>query len=306
MRANRTNRLSESWGDIITLFQSCYPICRACNTYSTLLPLPLSTAPAHCPSYQLSIDGRPRPAGESGSLYDRNFRGGSHPRERCGPALSGIPGLSLPQLLRAEAAARPGKIKSCVFIFAWGGPAQQETFDMKPDAWLNIRGEFKPVSPTTSPAFSSASTSETSPTGEPYSAIIRSATHKNRIHNPVRLSRPDGPQARPRRGRIPRPARRLAGPGVDPAKVRPTEQICPAYVVLPIFANDINIPTPDQHAGFLGAAYDPLIVHADPSKPNFSVPALTAAAAELTWPFSPPRCPPRLLAQDNAQGGRPR
>ena len=72
----------------------------------------------------------------------------------------------------------------------------------------------------------------------------------------------------------------------------------PPYVILPIFANDINIPTPGQHAGLLGAAYDPLIVHADPSKPNFSVPALTPRA-ELTADRLDARR--SLLAQVNAQ-----
>ena len=30
-------------------------------------------------------------------------------------------------------------------LFLWGGPAQQETFDPKPDAPLEIRGEFRPI-----------------------------------------------------------------------------------------------------------------------------------------------------------------
>ncbi|HUE75108.1 MAG TPA: DUF1501 domain-containing protein, partial [Pirellulaceae bacterium] len=48
-------------------------------------------------------------------------------------------GLSLPQLLAARQAAASegrsfGKAKSCILLFMWGGPAHQETWDLKPDA----------------------------------------------------------------------------------------------------------------------------------------------------------------------------
>src|SRR5947208_6480321 len=53
-------------------------------------------------------------------------------------------GLGLPQLLRARTAARP-KAKACILLFMWGGPAQQETWDLKPDAPEQVRGEFRPI-----------------------------------------------------------------------------------------------------------------------------------------------------------------
>jgi hypothetical protein len=40
------------------------------------------------------------------------------------------------------------------------------------------------------------------------------------------------------------------------AKVRPVGRTLPPYVLLPVFANDIGIPTPGQHAGFLGTGLD--------------------------------------------------
>src|SRR4029450_6191949 len=60
----------------------------------------------------------------------------------------GLGGLTLPQLLRAEAqsgAARPRSHKAVIMIFLPGGPAHQDIFDMKPDAPLEIRGELKPI-----------------------------------------------------------------------------------------------------------------------------------------------------------------
>jgi hypothetical protein len=44
-----------------------------------------------------------------------------------------------------RAAKSFGKAKSCILLFLYGSPSQLETFDMKPDAPLEIRGEFKPI-----------------------------------------------------------------------------------------------------------------------------------------------------------------
>src|SRR5205814_1102959 len=57
-------------------------------------------------------------------------------------------GIGLPQFLRARetAPAKPlGKAKACIVLFMWGGPAQQDTWDLKPDAPDNYRGQFKPI-----------------------------------------------------------------------------------------------------------------------------------------------------------------
>src|SRR5262249_5680203 len=44
-----------------------------------------------------------------------------------------------------RAAGSFGKAKSCILLFLYGSPSQLETFDMKPDAPVEIRGEFKPI-----------------------------------------------------------------------------------------------------------------------------------------------------------------
>ncbi len=56
-------------------------------------------------------------------------------------------GLSLPQLLRAEAQAGiTNSHKSIIMIFLSGGPPHQDLVDLKPDAPAEIRGEFQPIS----------------------------------------------------------------------------------------------------------------------------------------------------------------
>jgi hypothetical protein len=58
----------------------------------------------------------------------------------------GLGGLTLADLLRAEAAAGLGaSIKSVINIHLDGGPPQLDTIDLKPDAPVEIRGEFKPI-----------------------------------------------------------------------------------------------------------------------------------------------------------------
>src|SRR6266568_552032 len=65
-------------------------------------------------------------------------------------------GLSLPRLLGGRTAnaaeqdpavpTRKGTAKSCIVLFLMGGPPQHSTWDPKPDAPAEVRGEFKPIS----------------------------------------------------------------------------------------------------------------------------------------------------------------
>ena len=55
-------------------------------------------------------------------------------------------GLSLPEILRAEARAGIRQShKAVIMIFLSGGPPHQDMVDLKPDAPAEIRGEFKPI-----------------------------------------------------------------------------------------------------------------------------------------------------------------
>jgi hypothetical protein len=55
-------------------------------------------------------------------------------------------GLSLPQILRAEAEAGISRShKAVIMIFLSGGPPHQDMVDLKPDAPAEVRGEFHPI-----------------------------------------------------------------------------------------------------------------------------------------------------------------
>ena len=218
-------------------------------------------------------------------------------RELLRAGALGTLGLSLPQLLRAEASSRPARIKSCILIFAWGGPAQQETFDMKPDAPAEIRGAFRPIDTNVPGIRICEHLPRLSRLADQF-AVIRSASHTSRIHNPGAYYALTG--RAPSANVVEFPARRSDWPAVGSvlARVQPTSQPVPSYVVLPIFANDVGFPTPGQHAGFLGGGFDPLVVNADPNRPDFMVPALTPRP-ELRGERLQERG--RLLQQVNAQ-----
>src|SRR5258708_4040243 len=58
----------------------------------------------------------------------------------------GVGGLTLPQLLRAEAAAGiRASQKSVILIYLVGGPPHQDMFDLKPLAPNEIAGPWRPI-----------------------------------------------------------------------------------------------------------------------------------------------------------------
>ena len=85
----------------------------------------------------LTIFGKPSRSGFCDGLPRRDFL-------KIGGLLLG--GLSLPQLLRAEAQSGAGRShKAIINIFLPGGPPHQDMWDIKVDAPSEIRGEFRPI-----------------------------------------------------------------------------------------------------------------------------------------------------------------
>jgi len=108
-------------------------------------------------------------------------------------------GLSLGGLLRAQTAAaefdpqktssertmtsgREAKIKSCIVIFYYGGPSHIDTFDTKPDAPAEIRGEFRPIA-TSVPGLHVCEHLPRMAKLMHKVALVRSLHHNNRLHD---------------------------------------------------------------------------------------------------------------------------
>src|SRR3954453_14022392 len=71
--------------------------------------------------------------------------GGMSRRAFVQVGLSSVLGLSWPDLLRTRAAGADGPARSVIFLWLWGGPAQLDTWDPKPNAPLDYRGPFAAI-----------------------------------------------------------------------------------------------------------------------------------------------------------------
>src|SRR5262245_51069465 len=120
-------------------------------------------------------------------------------------------GLGLNHLtaLRAAGAAagQQPKARSVIYIFLSGGLAQQDSFDPKPEAPENVRGEFRPIA-TQTPGVQICEHLPLLAARSHKWALVRSLTHPYNEHS-------DGHHVM-LTGRTPKP------PGFDPSKPKPT------------------------------------------------------------------------------------
>src|SRR5215212_4939394 len=79
-----------------------------------------------------------------GRGLQRTCRGVSR-REFVQAGLSTALGLSWADALRLRAAGESGPARSVIFLWLWGGPAQLDTWDPKPNAPLEYRGPFSSI-----------------------------------------------------------------------------------------------------------------------------------------------------------------
>src|SRR5437588_11171665 len=97
----------------------------------------------------------------------------------------GFGALTLPVLLGAEkaSAASNRRNRSCIYIFLWGGPPQQDLWDMKPDAPQGIRSLFQPID-TSVPGIRICDQMPLLARQMDKVAVVRSVTHPSNVHEP--------------------------------------------------------------------------------------------------------------------------
>lgn len=181
----------------------------------------------------------------------------------------GAIGFGLPQLMAARASGVAGTDtdkKSCIMIFNLGAPSQMDTFDPKPNAPAEVRGPFKTIS-TNGDFELSEILPKHAEIADKFS-IVRSCYHTAAaVHDAGWQMMQTGRQFN---GGVNYPH---AGAVNEYLKGRRSD--LPAHVVLPetMGRGGGNLPN-GQAGGFLGKAYDPFALMADPSKPDFKVPDL--------------------------------
>jgi len=188
-------------------------------------------------------------------------------------------GLSLPGLLARESPTN-GKKKSVLLIVPWGGPAQMDTLDLKPDAPEEVRGEFRPIA-TRVPGTRICEHLPRLATMTDRFAIVRSLSHTITTHNPATYYTLTGHQP-VRLSELAQPERTdWPALGAVLAKEIPPAAGAPGYVELPGAMSEKGVAAGGQHAGFLGTRFDPFVVSSDPSRKDFAIPEL-APAPDLT------------------------
>jgi hypothetical protein len=179
-------------------------------------------------------------------------------------------GLHLPGLLwsqkTAQAAGRAkaegSRAKHCILLYATGGPAQHETFDPKPEAVAEVRGEFGPI-PTSVPGIRVCELMPRMAQNAHRYAILRSTWHNVPIHGIGTHLNLTGRRPMPRfTAGEPKPSR-MDPPSLSGVirQLHGDRNGLPGSVQLPARIGDQNtFQWAGQHAGLLGPRYDPLML----------------------------------------------
>jgi len=152
----------------------------------------------------------------------------------------GATGLSLANYLQLAAAGEvdpKARTKSAIFVYLGGGPTHLDTFDLKPDAPAEIRGEFKPIK-TKSSGVEFCELLPKLAQVTPHFAVLRGVSHTLAAHEFGTKYMSTGNR--------PIPSLEYPGYGAVIAKELKGEPDLPPYVAVP------NTP---ERPGFLGIAF---------------------------------------------------
>src|SRR5688572_12680329 len=170
--------------------------------------------------------------------------------------------VTLSGWLRRLAAAAPGgpRPKSCILLWMAGGPSHIDTFDPKPDAPADVRGEFRPIA-TSVPDLRISEVLPNLARMMDRATLIRSVTspeadHDRAAHHLLTGYRPSQALVYPSYGSVVAKSRESRAGTLPPSVAIPDA---------PAFAT----------SGYLSPAYDPFAVAGDPNQEGFRVRNLT-------------------------------
>lgn len=186
--------------------------------------------------------------------------------------IAGLAGGSFTQLLKLREASasdptpnantKPTAKTNCILIWMDGGPTHFETFDPKPDAPAEIRGEFRPIETNVSGIQICEHLPQLAKIANKY-AIVRSVCHNQANHGAGNHYMMTG--APPR---IPVGCGAFVSFHPSMGSVAAYERSAPHG--LPAY---FSMPSMSRSGGpnFLGAKYAPFVVANDPNSQNFRV-----------------------------------
>ncbi len=149
-------------------------------------------------------------------------------------------GFSLSSCLRLEAANGRNTERSAILVFLGGGPAHQDTFDLKPAAPAEYRGEFSPIATSTGGVDICEHLPQLAKRSGKY-AVIRGITHNLAAHGLGTRYLMTGNR--------PTPVVKYPMYGSVVSREFPAAEDLPSFV---------SIDRPVEGPGYLGAEYGPL------------------------------------------------
>ncbi len=169
----------------------------------------------------------------------------------------GLVGLTLPEILRMQevaAAPTPGKAKAVILMWMGGGPSHIDTWDPKPDAPTEWKGEFSAIPAKGGNFQISEHLPRMAQVGDKFS-ILRSVTHPEGAHERGTTYMLTGYRQIP--------GFEYPGFGSVVAKEKGWQNSMPPYVAIPGLVGDAG-------AGYLGAEGSPFSA-GDPGAGNYQV-----------------------------------
>jgi hypothetical protein len=172
-------------------------------------------------------------------------------------------GLTLDQFLRAESAAaqtgapaRQARAQACIHIFMPGGMAHQESFDPKPFAPVEYRGEMGTTQTKLEGVVFNECLTKTAQVADQIT-VARAMTHGEAAHERGTHNMFTGYR--------PSPAITFPSMGSVVSHELGVRNNLPPYVAIP------NMPTNYAGSGYLSSAYAPFSLGSDPANPGFRV-----------------------------------
>lgn len=194
----------------------------------------------------------------------------------------GLGGLALPQLLAARTSAtspqrkQGAAAKSCIIMCFLGGPPQHETWDPKPDAVAEVRGDLRPIQSNVPGILVGELMPKTARHLDKI-AVLRAMVTNDNAHSSSGYYMTTGYPHLPLGVENAKPGKPNDWPslGAIVKRVVPGASGLPAAITLPEqSANDGNLTWPGQDAGFLGRTADPWLINCDPHTAGFQIDGL--------------------------------
>jgi uncharacterized protein (DUF1501 family) len=182
----------------------------------------------------------------------------------------GLLGLTQAGLLKAEAAGhtRRATAKSVILLFQFGGPSHLDTFDPKPDAPREIRGEFGVIDTSVPGRQVCEHLPQLAALADKFS-LVHGVHHRSSSHNPGAYVSLTGRESLVNIVTLNAAANDFPHPGSVVDYLDRSASAVPKFVAMPTMIADGPFRTPGEFAGFLGKKHDPLWVLKDPNAADF-------------------------------------